>query len=178
MQRHGRAEPGGLFEHVPKQTASDAFPSRIWHERDVQYANILPRVVDVETPDGSAVEHDDRKRRGGEMVPIVRALQIELHAQEAIQLRRAPADIREFVEAGAGVQLSKERFVVVSFGAKVDAQFRDGYTPTSAMQKFNARFGCMFWCGWPPPVLSMALADIVPEATAAYVALPCLFGAQ
>ena len=32
--------------------------------------------------------------------------------------------------------------------------------PCSAMQKLMPRYGCWFWCGWPPP----ALGWIMPGA--------------
>ena len=85
----------------------------------------------------------------------MRALDVELHAQETVDFRRAPSDTRELVDARAGVQHSKERLVCVLFSTKNEAivqrrtrnQLRDGNTPTSAIQKFIARFGCMFECG-------------------------------
>jgi len=76
---------------------------------------------------------------------VVRALQVELHAQQGVRLLRTPSDEREFVSARAGVERSEERIVLAPFLPK--GQFRDGYTPTSAMQKFSGRFGCMLLCG-------------------------------
>ncbi len=78
-------------------------------------------------------------------------------AQELLGLRRGPSDARELVDPRAGVQLSKERLVLVPFVAKDEAiddawrvhgrarsQLREGKTPASAMQKLRARDGCMF----------------------------------
>jgi hypothetical protein len=89
----------------------------------------------------------------------MRALKVELHVQEAVDLRLAPSDARELVDTRAGVQPPKEHLVCVVFRTKDEAivqcciqrrtrcQLRDGNTPTSAIQKFIARFGCMFECG-------------------------------
>jgi hypothetical protein len=51
----------------------------------------------------------------------MRALKVELHAQELAGLRRAPSGTREFVDPRAGVQLSKERLVFVPFRTENDA---------------------------------------------------------
>jgi hypothetical protein len=156
VQCYGRSEARRLFEHLLEKPPSNAIPARIGDQRDVQHAHILRRVVHVETPDGPAVEQDDEKRRVGVVPAIVCPLKIELHAQEGVCLRRGPSNVRELVHARAGVQVPEERLVSVLFRTKEEAidqrrvqrstryQLWDGNTPTSAMQKFNARCGCMF----------------------------------
>ena len=145
MQRDGRGKSIGVFDDALEKRAADPSPAYIRQERDIDHADVFRRVIDVQAPDGPPIEDDDLKRRLRIVMVVLRALHIELHAQERVDLRLSPADDSRDVLAGAGVQHPQEFIVAVVSIPK--RQFRDGKTPTSAMQKFSGRCGCIFGCG-------------------------------
>src|SRR5262245_22749467 len=121
VQCDGRFQLGCIVEYLPDKPASNAFPTYFGYQGDVQYTHVLARVVHVETPNGPAVDHNDQKRPVSVVPAIMRALQVKLHAQEGIGLRRAPSDARELVATRAGVQRAKERLVFVPFVTEDEA---------------------------------------------------------
>ena len=137
MQGDWSGKTIGLLDDELEKRAADPSPADLRQERDVDHAHVFRRVIDVQPPDGPAVEEHDLKRRVRIVAVVLRALQVELHAQECVDLRLIPADDSREVLAGAGVQHPQEFIVAVVSIPK--RQFRDGKTPTSAMQKFNGR---------------------------------------
>jgi hypothetical protein len=106
--------------------------------------HLLVVTPDVEAPGLRPVYQQDVEVGVGPVPVVLAVLELELRAQERLDLLGRPGDDAELLRARAGVDPEQERQVVVARGSPADAgrrlvQPRGGKTPWSAMQYCSVR---------------------------------------
>ncbi len=118
MQTEGFSLAGCFVQAVLQNGSTDPSLPVGREQGDIDAADFVVTVLEVQATNGALMPQDDLEIGSGELRPVGPLLGGELHPQKSLPLHIAPADVSQFVTAGAGVDFIQKVLILLKDGAE------------------------------------------------------------